>query len=399
MASNSYSLVAADFEPESSTQRPLERPIQSSVEEHELSIREHADRPGYDTEPLEQSGLRDELEPRPTRNMLSRSTIVRAIVDFTLLLPALYFLAFGFMVYSRDGTLLDGDQKNASLVGAAALGPTIFPIAFAAVTGRCLKSVAAWRLERQGATVAALEQLLGSKTVLSAITLPFSLRIFNTLTVPLLMLWALSPIGGQSSSRVISTGPTSSISFTNVSYLDTNSNFWMGGLYGGSANGTYWPTYSAAYIVSLVAPPIVKNGAQDTFAHFKIPMIEYLDVASLESGFTNITDHGKVTWSSLLGIPKVAVNGSSTNSPLPAAANSTFSVESSYWNLDCNALALRPYKNGTTPSYTDFSKPPYENVRTEKDSHGIRLGLQKHTKNSTGPRVIYWESLDGGGVT
>lgn len=408
MSSSAYEPVGSGNNGAYRTALAPKHSTQGLVEEFELSSRDTGDdRP--DKEDSIRETTHDKSEPRPIRRPLSRSVLLQATLDFLLVLPALYFLAFGFLVYSRDRSPLDGNDENSSLVAAANLGPTIFPIAFAAVVGRFLKSAAAWKLERQGATVGTLEQLLSSKTVVSAVTLPFSLRLFNVLTVPLIVLWALSPIGGQASRRVILTGPLVSDSYTNVSYLDSNSQFRMGGLWGGSTNVTEWPIYTAAYVGALVAPPAVKDSAQDVFAHFKIPMVEYLESSSPgrdDRAFIPVTDYSKVAWSALLGIPMSLVNGSSSNASLPSVANTTFNVESSYWNMDCAELALRDYyanpaahTEGGSASFANFSKAPFEHVRTLDDGSGIHLGLQKHSRNSTGPRIIYWESLTGVGIT
>ncbi len=132
------------------------------------------------------------------------STILRLLLDIYLLLPALYFLVFACIGYSRDQTALQSAHANDEpLIAAAALGPTIFPIAFAAVVGRSLQAIAAWKIERV-ASIATLEQLLGSRTVISALFLPFSLRILDILTPLLVLLWAISLVGEQSSRRVVS---------------------------------------------------------------------------------------------------------------------------------------------------------------------------------------------------
>lgn len=382
----SYQPVAIDVDSQLDPQ--LEHHARcSSTEEHEPPLQD----PNLPQDPGNASQKQDKVQnARRTRSPLSGIALWDAALDFALILPAVYFLAFAFIVYTRNGTPLNRGEENSSLVAAAALGPTIFPIAFAAVVGRFLKSAAAWKVERSGATLATLEQLLGSKTVVSALWSPISIRLFNAFTIPLVILWALSPIGGQSSRRIIYTGPLLGISRTNVSYLDTNSPFVMGGLYAESQNLTYWPTYSAAYTSSLVAPLSVKDGPRDTFGNFKVPMIEYLNIDG--DGFAPVYDHNNVTWSSLLGIATLDMNAPSQNHSLPTAANSSFIVESSYWNVNCSDLTYTSfYSDENAP---DFSKPEYHHVRTESDGSFLTLGLQRHTRNATGPRIIYW--LSGG---
>jgi hypothetical protein len=89
---------------------------------------------------------------------------------------------------------------------------------FAAIFGRFLTSLTAWRLER-GVDVAAVEYLTGSRTVFGAISTPFRLRIFHR-TLPLLLaLWSLSPLGGQASIRVVSLGEVTNFTSEFV-YMD-----------------------------------------------------------------------------------------------------------------------------------------------------------------------------------
>ena len=61
-----------------------------------------------------------------------------------------------------------------------------------------MKAIAAWRIE--GATkVGILEQLLGSRAIGSAIFAQIRLKSFNLSGHLLVLLWMLSPFGGQAS--------------------------------------------------------------------------------------------------------------------------------------------------------------------------------------------------------
>jgi hypothetical protein len=88
---------------------------------------------------------------------------------------------------------------------------------FTAIVGRFLTSLAAWRLEC-GVEVAAVEYLAGSRTVFGTISTPFRLKLLHRTLPVLLVLWSLSPLGGQASLRVVYPGPmnyTVPISYTN----------------------------------------------------------------------------------------------------------------------------------------------------------------------------------------
>jgi hypothetical protein len=58
----------------------------------------------------------------------------------------LYPAVFGVCALQLDGKPLS--DYGSHIVNAAKLGPTIFPIIFAAVVGRLMKSLALWRAEK-----------------------------------------------------------------------------------------------------------------------------------------------------------------------------------------------------------------------------------------------------------
>lgn len=73
---------------------------------------------------------------------------------------------------------------------------------FAFIVSRFLYHAARYRLEN-GASLGALEQLMGSRTVGSAVATHFELRAFNILGFLILFVWIFSPVGGQSFLRVL----------------------------------------------------------------------------------------------------------------------------------------------------------------------------------------------------
>ncbi|KAF6806376.1 hypothetical protein CSOJ01_08871 [Colletotrichum sojae] len=125
------------------------------------------------------------------RRRSSASTIQQFLLDTLLTLPAVCFLAYAIIALRSQGLPIDQEPVPA-LRTAAIYSPTVFPIAFAA---NLLKSAAAWKMER-GVSILSLEHLLSCRTVFSALTTPLSLRRANALAPLLIVLWALSPLGG-----------------------------------------------------------------------------------------------------------------------------------------------------------------------------------------------------------
>ncbi|KAI3337528.1 hypothetical protein HD806DRAFT_529092 [Xylariaceae sp. AK1471] len=115
------------------------------------------------------------------RRPLSRANLLGTLVDVFIPAAALYFFIFAWLVYAfRDHPI--NQEPAPSLVKASQLGPTIFPVVFAAIAGRFLHRLAAYKLE-EGASIMTLEYLLYSRSVFNTLTAPFALRTFNTLTL------------------------------------------------------------------------------------------------------------------------------------------------------------------------------------------------------------------------
>jgi hypothetical protein len=153
----------------------------------------------------------------------SIKTLANYDLELLLIVPPICFLIFAGLVAKHKGTPIDQHSVPAPQ-SAAKYGPTLFTIVFAAIVGSLLKAVAAWKLER-GITVVSLDHLLNSRTVFSAVTAPFHLRAFSVLTPILLVLWVLSPLGGQAAFRIIQISPNTASMQRNIGYLEYWSSF------------------------------------------------------------------------------------------------------------------------------------------------------------------------------
>ena len=106
-------------------------------------------------------------------------------------------------------------------------GPTVFPILYALTAGRLMKAIAAWKIER-GADIATLERLLGSRAIGSALITAFQMKSINVLGLALILLWSLSPLGGQASLRTPSLASSPTAAPLNFSYIGYNTTYNMG---------------------------------------------------------------------------------------------------------------------------------------------------------------------------
>lgn len=83
-------------------------------------------------------------------------------------------------------------------------GSTVFSIKFAVVVARLIKAVALWKCEK-GSSLGLLAQCVGSQILATIVAFSFVLRRFEIGGTLIVLLWLLSPLGGQLSSRVLTT--------------------------------------------------------------------------------------------------------------------------------------------------------------------------------------------------
>ncbi|KAF2658976.1 hypothetical protein K491DRAFT_689580 [Lophiostoma macrostomum CBS 122681] len=121
--------------------------------------------------------------------------------ELMLSLMPIPFLVLAIAAYRLDGR--EVSEPGQKVVRAMQLGPTIYPLIFAGVAGRCIRNLAQRKAEI-GTTIEVLEKLVGSQSLVSTVSSAFALRSFNALSIYLLLLWSLSPLGGQSSLRLLS---------------------------------------------------------------------------------------------------------------------------------------------------------------------------------------------------
>ena len=230
-------------------------------------------------------------------------------------------------------------------IANARQGPTLFPIVFTAIVAKALRSVAAFKLVH-GSSVLTIEYLLASRTVFNAIMAPISLRAFNALTPMLVVLWAISPMGGQASLRVIFTTQSPINITAAISYLNYSSPFINEGME--SASGSSLDQTNAIFTSALISTASSKAAGQDEFGNMKIPMIESLIAATSDT--SNWTDPGSkdIVYSSLAGLPYLGA---------PDAGTTRFNVETSYMYANCS-LTHSPLA-GVTPSYANTTPPAY----------------------------------------
>ena len=172
---------------------------------------------------------------------------------------------------------------------------------------------------------------MGSQSLASSIETALALRILSPLSVLIVLLWALSPVGGQSSLRLVSFEPKPIFSTKPIYYWSSNTTFPFGGE--SSSHYTTEPNAIQAIVASsLLAQPSTQLSPVDTWSNVKIPAVHSLVQATLEphriasSAWLDIDPTLSQDYASLVGIPM---------SNLPSEGTANFSIENSFIYTDC----------------------------------------------------------------
>jgi len=188
-------------------------------------------------------------------------------------------------------------------------GPTVFPILFASIVGRAAHAILLWRLEK-GGRIGILDTLASSTSLTSTVTSQLQLRSLSILSVALLAVWSLSPIGGQASVRIMTVGSKdikihdSLWYMVDSGYLGAYTSAEME-LQGGSMAGT-------VFVTALMGSPATKSSPLDVWGNVKVPRFEgYEEVAKLDhDGWYETKDGDSDAYSSLVGIPILGMSRS-----------------------------------------------------------------------------------------
>ncbi|KAK0620072.1 hypothetical protein B0T14DRAFT_496681 [Immersiella caudata] len=279
--------------------------------------------------------------PRPLRRGAWETTF-SLIGDIILICSWLTVAAFAIGI-ARSGGVAKSDLVLGEelLSQARIIAPTLFPILFAATVGRCLRLVAMYRVE-QGERLGVLDQLQGSQSFVAALITAVTLRGTTFLTILLVVTWALSPLGGQASFR--SFYWQGNMTETPVVYPYLSMNNTDNVVAPTSDRVIYLAQANALFSAALVGTRNSTDSPMDVWGNVKIPSLAAVARRRQADadGWFELGSRGVNTteYSSLIGLP--VGMGEATN------ASTRFSLETSYWTLDCPWLGKfsdRPVKN------------------------------------------------------
>jgi hypothetical protein len=213
-----------------------------------------------------------------------------------------------------------------------------------------MKAVASFWLEK-GCSLGYLETLLGSQTLGNTILTQISFKPWNVLGLAFFALWALSPLGSQSSLHFISVTNVPTPSNTSIYYFfegsASQSKNWTGFIANDIA-AVVGQSLNALYNTLLMSPPSLQNSSMDLWGNVKIPSLELLAATTTanETGWLDATAQSNWTYSSLLGVPLGNISDSGV---------SQFTIETSYMALNCLSISLTPFSpNDSIVSHSSF---------------------------------------------
>ncbi|KAF2632538.1 hypothetical protein BU25DRAFT_382057 [Macroventuria anomochaeta] len=273
--------------------------------------------------------------------------------DVILLLLPVYFLRkfLGIAVLTLNGKPTKDSSFGNDVEFAMSLGPTMFPIIFAAVSGRSMKMIARYLAER-GSKLSTLELLMASQSVWGTIESQMIMQRLTIVGANLLFLWALSPLGGQASLRLMRRHNEGSPSSLKLRYMTTGPGGTIWGLSSTYVGDGKFADANALYTAALLAPLSTKTGARDSWGNVKIPNLENLNVnISDAQGWIEVPSaQVPETYSSLVGLPIVG---------LPLSGKSNFTIESTYLTVECAPFSQAPYPgvgDSTNNGKTTFTR-------------------------------------------
>lgn len=147
-----------------------------------------------------------------------------------------------------------------------------------------------------------------------------------------ILIWALSPLGGQASLRILSTINYTDTVIGLARYADTGPlrHIYTHLIMNPLDNRNYWQNMAGAEMLTALNQPVdVYERPMDIWGNVKVPWIDKLDPGHSGTWIDTADVRGADTYSSLIGIPIHALS--------PLGVKDLF-IETSYLTLNCSTL-------------------------------------------------------------
>ncbi|KAI1332934.1 hypothetical protein F5Y16DRAFT_407492 [Xylariaceae sp. FL0255] len=216
------------------------------------------------------------------------------------------------------------------------LAPSVFPIVFTSLMSHAFQGIGYFLAER-GCRLKDLGIFMRIKNTSDAFVSLKYIRSVTSLITPAIFIWALSPLGGQASLRILNTRNDTFDTITTARYTDTGplKHSWMfkwfsyvdrpgeGSPWHTNNRSDQWMCHAAYQQLEFL------EGPMDLWGNVKIPRIELLNDNGSDGWIDTTEVRGVDSFSSLVGIPIHNLSGTGRHSLF---------IETSYLVLNCSRL-------------------------------------------------------------
>ncbi|CAO2655975.1 Nn.00g047780.m01.CDS01 [Neocucurbitaria sp. VM-36] len=250
------------------------------------------------------------------------------IFDAILASTPIMFVALALTAARLDGK--EVSQYGYRLTETLLLSPTIFPLIFAALMGRFFRHLGVYLAER-GTTLGRLEQLVGCQSVFSALERQFCLRSWSVVGLLSIVVWLLSPVGGQSALRLLGQESNDITSTSTVRYMDPQT-ISSSVIQGASSANSGRSTFTSIFLAALLSSSKYQATSMDLWGNIKLPIYRYIENnTSDEWKQISNTTGANVTYASLIGVPIVGP---------PSNGYTTFNIKARQFDITCSSNEL-----------------------------------------------------------
>jgi hypothetical protein len=228
------------------------------------------------------------------------------------------------------------DGKEVSIYGyrlgeTLLLSPTIFPLIFAALMGRFFRHLGVYLAER-GTTLGRLEQLVGCQSVFTALERQITLRSWSVVGLFSILVWLLSPVGGQSALRLLDQENMNVSSVATVRYMNPGS-AEQSSLEGASSMNSARATYTSIFLAALLSSSKYQDTPMDLWGNVKLPMYRYIENTTSDEWKPVRALHGtNATYGSLIGVPMIG---------MPSEGYSSFNIKARQFDISCSSNKMQ----------------------------------------------------------
>lgn len=218
-------------------------------------------------------------------------------------------------------------------------------------------------------------------TIVQTILTQIQMRSLNLLSLLLIVIWSLSPLGGQASLRVVGSRMQASTITRTLQYVNTSMDEMP---YIGGDTASQFVPVNALFGAALVGASSSSTSSVDAWGNMRIPWIENLNSSTADAeGWVSIPQlNSSDDYTSLIGLPLSMISDASN-------LTTSFDIETSYWTLSCPVfedLGDGHDANGDTDSAAEAKLSA--RLKPFEDPYGVSL------YNTTGAHNLYLYSVN-----